>query len=163
MTAFTFEGPSRAGKSTVVNILEERHPEWISFSGNSIPERASDHFEEEWRREMQFYRPVYEQNPENVFLVERQFSELAYAHNEDVRDYVKRTLAMWQDIHVIYFECGQDVLNERLSPDMKDTVEDRYEALLASHPTKVVRTDQDDVGPQDTADEVEEYIQQVME
>lgn len=158
MTLFSLEGPSRAGKTTVQEILTERHPGWVSFSGMSIPERSTDG-KEEWRREMQFYRPVYEQNPENIFLVNRQFSELAYAHDEETRKYVKRTLAMWKDAHILWFYADDETLENRNSPDRSTVIKDYMRPALEAFPVHEFNTTV--VEPEETADAVEQAIFEV--
>lgn len=159
MTLFSFEGPSRGGKTTTMDILLDRRPTWVEVTGPSLPERTSDDFCEAWRQEMTLRKPIFEANPQNVFLANRQFSEIAYTHSEEVKQYVKRTLAMWDDVHIIYLTANNDVLQDRHSPDLAEIEED-YRPMLEAFPSKIINTDTQD--PIDAANEVEEYIFRVV-
>jgi thymidylate kinase len=161
MTVFSFEGPSRAGKTTTMDLLREEHPEWIEVVGPSLPERTASNFCEAWRQEMQLRKPIFEANPENVFIANRQFSELAYTHKQEVRDYVKRTLAMWEDVHIIYLTASEDDLDERNSPDTAETASNEYQPVLDAFPYVTIHTGKN--SPEEVARRVEQYVSEVME
>lgn len=160
MTVFSFEGPSRAGKTTTMNILREEHPDWIEVVGPSLPERTASNFCEAWRQEMLLRKPIFEANPENVFIANRQFSELAYAHKSEVRDYVKRTLAMWEDVHIIYLTADDEALSERNSPDSAEEAANEYQPVLDAFPNVTINTDKNN--PEEVARRVEDYVSEVM-
>lgn len=157
---FSFEGPSRAGKTTTMELLRERRPDWIEVVGPSLPERESTDFCEAWRQEMLLRKPIFEANPENVFIANRQFSEIAYAHNDNVRAYVKRTLAMWEDVHIIYLTASDEELTERNSPDEAELASERYQPILDAFPNVTINTEKH--SPDEVATRVQQYVSGVM-
>lgn len=159
MTVFSFEGPSRSGKTTTMDILRERHPEWIEVVGPSLPERTATDFKEAWRQEMVLRKPIFEANPDNVFVANRQFSEIAYGE-DGVQSYVKRTLAMWEDVHIIYLTANSKALAERNSPDDADWAAEEYRPILDAFPNMTVNTDKHE--PEEVANRVEDYVDEVQ-
>jgi hypothetical protein len=142
---FAFEGPSCMGKTTVMNRLKDRNPEWVIVNGpNQADVGIGDMWMQSWQQEHRHKLPIYRDNPDTVFLANRPFSEAVYAYDEETRYECLRVAAVYEDAaQIMYFDAPDDVLEERgmTDPIPLSDVRSRYRKLTSVLPTQEFNTD----------------------
>lgn len=168
MTVFSFEGPSRSGKTTVMDQVVERLKTAGEFpvarvEADSLPSRGIG---EDWvksvQEEHEHRKPIYDENPHIAFLCNRQFSEAAYAYDEHIRHDIVRLAQSYKDGHIVMVTASEEELKERGSKDewrLLDVIY-RYELLTEALPTKFVDTTE--MTEDQAVEEVIAYIREVM-
>ncbi len=162
MTLIVLEGPSRSGKSTVRDALQEKHPEWIMWKGENLMRKGVG---SEWvdyrERYHEALHRLYELNPENVIIADRGFTDCVYNSDAEMRNEFKRLAACYGDVIILYFYPGEiehtdrpvhdthgkEVLRERGTRDAHclDALLKRYAGLLQMFEWRHVNTDKADV------------------
>jgi thymidylate kinase len=152
-----FEGPSCSGKSTVMKELKIRHQDWVYVDGYDMSAIGlGETWFESWQHEHRWKLPIYRDNPEVTFVVNRPFSEAIYAYTEERRYECRRMASCYEGIaKVVYFDAPDSVLEDRGAADPlpRQTVRDRYDELETVLPFERFNT----ARPiQSIADDVEE-------
>lgn len=188
MTLIVLEGPSASGKSTVRDLLIDHNPEWVLWKGENLMRKGhGDAWNDYQRRYHEALHRLYELNPENVIVADRAFTDAVYNSDEQMREEMKRLIACYGDVYVLFFapvtdEYAHDELNaqnltkwtdaqkhvervlkERGSRDIPKLTEiwHRYRDVLQMFPHHIVNTyNQDEFA---SADEANEYIEAVHE
>lgn len=172
MTLFVFEGLSRSGKSTVCEALLERNPEWVFWRGENLMRKGpDDHWKNYQRRYHEGLHRLYELNPKNIIISDRAFSDTVYNPDPKFRTDMRRLVACYGDVYIVYFYPGhwgpssghqldgKDILSERGTRDAPrlDELMERYNDLLSMFPNFHVNTDEFDV--EESVKITENYIE----
>jgi predicted AAA+ superfamily ATPase len=138
MPLFVIEGLSKSGKTTLIKKLKKRyHSSFIIYDGFSIIDIGRKDWETYTMYELKILKSLVAQNPENVFLIDRLFSEYAYGEDSD------KWLRIFKQMgaHIIYLECDNDELMSRGTKDTDLTyLRERYYALLRNIPHITIDT-----------------------
>jgi hypothetical protein len=163
MTLIVLEGVSASGKSTIRDKLLEKHPEWVMWKGENLMRKGmGEYWLDYQRRYHEALHRLYELNPENVIIADRAFSDCAYNSDAQIRKEMRRLVACYGNVAILYFYPGTydpdelngngnhsldgyEILQQRGSRDLHqiNTLMERYNKLLQMFRHHVIDTSQD--------------------
>lgn len=162
MTLISFEGPSKSGKTTIYNEVIKHRPEYVEIKGPRLTDIGLRDWMEYVKWEHAIKKPIFDANPDAVFIANRAFSEAVYATNPDVRQAMLRVYGAYDDAFIVYVRASKDELLERGTHDAwrLDDVLRRYDVLLSSMDHVAVDTTDQSIG--EAYDEVLEAIDSML-
>lgn len=139
----SFEGVSKSGKSTVLDEVRELKPEWLIYKGASLIE--VDDWDAHVHVALRHFNELAKQNPENVIIVDRLFSDAVMEPDPRQSHNMRRKL-MCMSAHVVYIGASEDELLTRGTRDAwhLGSVLRRYEQVLDILPSARFDTTEDD-------------------
>lgn len=132
MTLIVTEGLSRTGKSTILDHIAAERDDVVITKGSGVDQELE--WTEHVLQNIKQCGQVYKQNPDQIFIHDRFFSEAAYGQDDEVRRRVLRAAQCFPDTYVVYFTCSMDELQSRNSKDLwrYSDLQERYKRLCSA-------------------------------
>lgn len=148
-----FEGPSRAGKSTIQTELKKMKPDWVFYDGFSLLDIGVNKWETYIELEHKILNRLNKMNIEKPIVIDRLFSEYVYAKDgEKWLHFFKHHKCI-----IIYVDSSDTTLKSRNTKGVDlETIRSKYEELLSNF--KHIRINTDAVSPFESAIVVRDYI-----